>query len=118
MGEPQSLIESGYYARIVTDIRDSALTTVELAGITGVKERQVHHWAAGSHKPGGEVRDRLLEVAYIVDQLREVYAPEGVEIWLHGRNKGLDSQRPIDLLRAGDFTAVLAAVDRLKTGAM
>jgi hypothetical protein len=118
VGEPQSLIESGYYARIVCDIRESALTTIELAEITGVKERQVHHWAAGSHRPTGPTRDRLLEVAYIVEQLQEVYAPEGVDIWLHGRNRSLGAERPIDLLRAGEFTRVLAAVDRLKTGAM
>jgi uncharacterized protein (DUF2384 family) len=114
----RSLLESGLYARIVEDVRENGLTAVELAEITGVRERQVQHWSAGSHRPQGEARERLLEVAYIVDQLKEVYKPEGVEIWLHGRNRSLGGQRPIDLLQAGDFQTVLSAVERLKTGAM
>jgi Protein of unknown function (DUF2384) len=114
----RSLMDSGGYARIVEDIRETALTSAEIAEITGVKERQVHHWASGAHRPQGIKRDRLLDVAYIVDQLKDVYTPEGVDIWLHGRNESLGGQRPIDLLRAGDFQTVLYAVERLKTGAM
>lgn len=114
----QTVMESGYYARIIKELRETALTTAELAEIAGVRDRQVHHWAAGTHRPKGEKRDRLLETAYIVEQLADVYKPEGVDIWLHGRNKSLGGERPIDLLRARNFTAVLNAVERLKTGAM
>jgi putative toxin-antitoxin system antitoxin component (TIGR02293 family) len=113
-----SLMESGYYARIIEDLRETALTAAELAAITGVKERQVQHWAAGSHRPAGTKRDRLLELAYIVDRLRDVYRPEGIDIWLHGRNRGLGGQRPIDLLESGEFGKVLNAIERLETGAM
>jgi transcriptional regulator with XRE-family HTH domain len=106
------------YQRIVNDIRNTGLTAAELATIVGVRERQVQHWASGGHKPQGEARDRLLEVAYVVDQLKEVYLAEGVEIWLHGRNRELEGERPIDLLRNGHFKPVLAAIERLKVGAM
>jgi DNA-binding transcriptional regulator YiaG len=116
--ESSTLMGSGYYARIIRDLRETALTTTELAEIAGVKDRQVQHWAAGTHRPTGPKRDRLLEVAYIVDQLKGVYKPEGVDIWLHGRNRDLNGNRPIDLLREGDFAAVLNAVERLTTGAM
>jgi len=50
--------------------------------------------------------------------LEEVYTPEGIDIWLHGRNRSLGGQRPIDLLRENDFDTVLDAIDRLRTGAM
>jgi DNA-binding transcriptional regulator YiaG len=116
--QPQSLLESGYYARIIRDLRETALTTTEIGAITRVKERQVQNWAAGSNKPNAPARDRLLEVAYIVGELRNVYAPEGIDIWIHGRNKSLGGQRPIDLLINGDFPTVLNAVERLTTGAM
>jgi hypothetical protein len=105
------------YARIVEDVR-SALTVAEMAMITGVAERQVYNWAAGSSRPAGLNRDRLLELHYIVDELREVYTPEGIDVWLHGRNRGLKGQRPIDLLVSGKFEEVLTAVERLRTGAM
>lgn len=106
------------YAHIVEDLRQSAVTTDELASIAGVHRRQVQNWAAGRNKPQGENRDHLLELHYLVKRLRDVYQPEGVEIWLHGRNRDLGAQRPLDLLRAGEFEAVLSAVERLIDGTM
>jgi DNA-binding transcriptional regulator YiaG len=114
----QALAESGLYARLVDDLRTAVLTNAELAEITGVKTRQVQHWASGAHRPQGEAKDRLLELHYIVERLQEIYKPEGVDIWIHGRNRELDGQKPIDLLVAGEFERVLAAVERLASGAM
>lgn len=118
MGASHGLAESAVYARIVQDIRAASLTTAELADITGVRERQVHNWVSGANRPSGATRDRLLEVNYIVGELRDVYTPEGIDVWLHGRNRALDGQRPIDLLREGRFEEVLQAVERLTTGVM
>lgn len=116
MSRSQGLAEV-LYSRIVSDIRDASLTSSELAAITGVRERQVQNWAAGTSRPGGASRDRLLEVKYIVDLLKEVYTPEGIDIWVHARNRSLDGHRPIDLLKAGEFREVLNAVERLTAGA-
>jgi hypothetical protein len=118
VGASQGLAESGLYARIVQDVRAASVTTAELAEITGVRERQVQNWVSGANRPTGPTRDRLLEVHYIVEQLLGVYSPEGIDIWLHCRNRTLDGQRPIDLLREGQFEDVLHAVERLATGAM
>lgn len=106
------------YARLVEDIRAASITSSEIAEITRVKERQVHNWASGQNRPVGETRDRLLEIHYLVTLLREVYTPEGVEVWLHGRNRTLRGQKPIEMLREGSFTEVLDAVERLQVGAM
>lgn len=118
MSRSHALAESGLYARLVDDMRDAVLTNAELAEITGVKTRQVQHWASGAHRPQGAAKDKLLELHYIIERLREVYTPEGADIWLHGRNRGLDGEKPIDLLRAGEFERVLAAIERLASGAM
>lgn len=114
----QALAEAGLYARLVDDLRVTALTNAEVAAITGVKVRQVQHWASGAHRPQGEAKDRLLELHYIVERLRDVYKPEGIDIWIHARNRGLSGEKPIDLLAAGRFEQVLAAVERLAAGAM
>jgi hypothetical protein len=114
----QALLHSGLYARLVDDLHEGVLTNAEVAEITGVKVRQVQHWASGAHRPQGESRDRLLELHYIVERLREVYKPEGADIWVHGRNRSLGGAKPIDLLREGEFARVLAAVERLASGAM
>jgi hypothetical protein len=106
------------YPSLVQELRAVGVPSADIAKATGVKERQVQHWAAGSSKPRDETRDRLVDVHYIARQLGEVYAPEGVEIWLHARNRWLDGARPIDLLEAGDFQPVIHAVDRLISGAM
>lgn len=56
--------------------------------------------------------------AYVIERLRDVYKTEGVDIWIHGRNRDLGGERPIDLLGRGDFAKVLNAVERLETGAI
>lgn len=109
---------TGLYAHLVDDLRGGVLTNAELAQITGVKARQVQHWAAGTHRPQGEAKDRLLELHYILERLRDVYTAEGTDIWIHGRNRDLGGEKPIDLLSAGQFERVLTAVERLSAGAM
>ncbi len=106
------------YPKVVAQLRAGALSTAEIGRLTGVTERQVQRWASGTSRPEGDSRTRLLEVKYVVDQLREVYTEDGVEVWLHGRNRSLGHQRPIDLLQAGSFDLVLEAIERLTTGAM
>ena len=114
----EQLAKSGLYAKLVGDLREGVLTNAELAEITGVKTRQVQHWASGAHRPVGEAKDRLLELHYIVERLRDIYTAEGTDIWLHGRNRTLNSEKPIDLLTAGKFKEVLSAIERLASGAM
>lgn len=103
------------YSRIVTGLRE-AVGTDDLARVIGVHSRQVQNWAAGRNRPQGENRDQLLGVHYLVQRVRDVYQPEGVEIWLRARNRDFGGQRPIDLLAAGEYERVLAAVERLADG--
>lgn len=111
--------EAGYtYPMVVDQIRSAGLTLAEIASVTGVRERQVQNWSAGSSRPRDISRDRLVDVHYLVQQLAEVYKPEGVDIWLHARNRSLEGERPIDMLAQGEFKPVLAAVDRLRAGGM
>jgi transcriptional regulator with XRE-family HTH domain len=105
------------YPLVVEQIRAAGLTLAEIAAATGVSERQVQHWSAGSSRPREASRDRLVDIHYLAQELVDVYRPEGVEIWLHARNRSLGGDRPIDLLARGEFQAVLAAVERLKAGA-
>jgi hypothetical protein len=103
------------YSRIVSDLRE-IVSTDELAKVIGIHSRQVQNWAAGRNRPQGDNRDYLLGVHYLVRRLRDVYRPEGVEIWLHSRNREFGGERPLDLLAAGEYERVLAAVERLADG--
>jgi uncharacterized protein (DUF2384 family) len=108
----------GLYPRIVVDLRDGGLSGADVARVIGVAERQVRNWASGANTPRGRHRDRLLELHYVTQQLRDVYSREGSEIWLHGRKRSLAGRRPIDLLAKGAFQEVLDAVERLNAGAV
>ncbi len=103
------------YSRIVSDLRET-ISTDELARVIGIHPRQIQNWVAGRNRPQGENRDQLLGVYYLVQRLRDVYRPEGIEIWLHSRNREFDGRRPLDLLSVGEYERVLAAVERLADG--
>lgn len=111
--EPAS--DSPVYSHVVADAR-RALTLVEIGNIVGAGERAVQKWAAGSARPDGAKRDRLLELQYVIEELSDVYKPEGVEIWLHAPQRLLQGQRPLDALKAGEFESVLRLVQRLAGG--
>lgn len=114
----QSATEAGgspLYRHVVADAR-RALSLVEIGQITGVGDRAVQNWARGTSRPEGVSRERLLELKYVIEQLTDVYTDEGVEIWLHARQRALGGQRPLDLLREGRFEEILIEAERLAGG--
>jgi uncharacterized protein (DUF2384 family) len=104
------------YPRVVELLRANGLQLAEIGRVTGVQLRQVQHWLAGTSRPASDKQSRLLDLHYIVEQLSDVYRPEGVDIWLHGRNRVLGGRRPIELLEAGDFEAVIHLVEQMTHG--
>jgi transcriptional regulator with XRE-family HTH domain len=106
------------YARIVNEVRESGLSTADIARLVGVAERQVRNWTSGGNTPSGRNRDRLLELHYVTQALRDLYTHEGAEIWLHGRKRSLDGRRPIDMLADGAYEEVLDAIESKRAGAM
>jgi hypothetical protein len=103
------------YTRVVADAR-RALSTAEIGGIARVTERSVQNWATGKSTPEGGARDRLLELKFVVEELSDVFEDEGIEIWLRSRQRALDGETPLDLMRKGEFQKVLDAVERLAGG--
>lgn len=106
---------SPVYTRVVADAR-RGLTVAEIGDVTKVSERSVQNWAAGRNTPEGKSRDLLLELKYVIDGIADVYEDEGIEIWLHSRQRMLGGQTPLELMRDGRFEEVLDAVDRLAGG--
>jgi transcriptional regulator with XRE-family HTH domain len=103
--------------RIVEQVTGSGISQQELSAAVGASVRSVQNWASGSAAPRGASRERLLDVQFIVEELQSVFTVEGVEIWLHARNRNLGSARPIDLLTSGEVDRVLEEAQRL-SGAM
>ena len=78
----------------------------------------MRNWTSGGNTPSGRNRDRLLELHYVTQALRDIYTREGAEIWLHGRKRSLAGRRPVDMLADDSYEEVLDAVERLHAGAM
>jgi transcriptional regulator with XRE-family HTH domain len=105
------------YLGIVEQVTGSGISQQELSAAVGASVRSVQNWASGSAAPRGASRERLLDVQFIIEELQSVFTLEGVEIWLHARNRNLGSARPIDLLTSGEVDRVLEEAQRL-SGAM
>jgi len=103
------------YTRVVADAR-RAMTVSEISGVTKVSERSVQNWASGNARPEGNAREKLLELKYVIEGLSEVFEDEGIEIWLHSRQRWLGGQTPLQLLNEGRFNEVLEVIDRLAGG--
>ena len=95
------------YMQVVDDVTRSGVTQAELASAVGAAARTVYNWASGHNAPRGQAAERLLDIHAIVDLLSDAYTYEGIDIWLHSRNRNLDMQRPIELLKEGEVDQVL-----------
>ena len=104
------------YLRVVRKVADAGLSQEEIANAVGASLRTVQGWAAGSSTPKGLKAQRLLDLKYLVEELGDAYTEEGIQIWLHARNRNLEGRRPIELLAEGQADAVMAEVDRITGG--
>lgn len=95
------------YMRVIEDVTRSGITQVELAKAVGAGARSVQNWASGQNSPRGRSVTKLLDLHTIVSLLGDSYTEEGIDIWLHARNRNLDMQRPVDLLVEGRIDEVL-----------
>ncbi|BBZ51691.1 hypothetical protein MHEI_34080 [Mycobacterium heidelbergense] len=98
------------YMRVVDEVTRSGITQAELAKAVGAGARSVQNWASGHNAPRGKAAERLLDIRTIVELLGDSYTDEGIDIWLHSRNRNLNMRRPIDLLTEGQVDQVLDQV--------
>ena len=54
------------------------MSAADIADIVGVRERQVHHWVAGTHEAQGAAEPRLYELHYIVEFLKLLMPVEAI----------------------------------------
>lgn len=95
------------YMRVVEEVTKAGITQAELAKAVGSGPRAVQNWASGQNTPRGQAVKRLLDVRTVVELLSDSYTDEGIDIWLHARNRNLDMRRPIDLIVEGDVEKVI-----------
>jgi transcriptional regulator with XRE-family HTH domain len=95
------------YMRVVEEVTTAGITQAELAKAVGSGPRAVQNWASGQNTPRGEAVKRLLDVRTVVQLLSDSYTAEGIDIWLHARNRKLDMRRPMDLIIDGQIEKII-----------
>jgi transcriptional regulator with XRE-family HTH domain len=88
----------------------------QLAEALGVDRAQVARWREGRTTPGVEAAARLVGLDTVVELLSGYLEPDSVPRWLQGVNAHLDNRRPVDLLREGRLSPVIAAIEAMKSG--
>jgi hypothetical protein len=89
----------------------------QVAQALGVDRSQVTRWRVGRTVPGSDVADRLVGLDTVVELLTGYLEPGSILKWLRGVNAHLDNRRPVDLIRQGSLSEVIAAIEAMKRGA-
>jgi len=115
MAETAELLERAIEApEIVRALKPYGVTQSEIAAATGVSDRAVRGWRSSRIRP--ERYDRLSDLREIVLVLSESLTPRGVGQWLHARNRLLDGDRPVELLKLGKVEEVRSAAAAFAEG--
>ncbi len=86
-----------------------------LADALGVSPAQVSRWLRGQ---GIDERntERIEVLEVVMAQLLRLFEPDAAEAFLYGVNAHLGNRRPIDMIRMGRMTDVLAAIRAARAG--
>lgn len=88
----------------------------ELAELIGVHRSNVVRWKQGE-SAASENLELLLALDVAVSLLSGFLAPAAIRTWLHGVNAHLGNRRPLDVLKHGRLSEVVAAIEAEKQGA-
>lgn len=92
--------------RVVQNLRSLGLTERDVATATSAAPRTVRRWAGGQVRPQERHAERIDDLREITELLETMLNADGIKQWLRRRNAYLNSERPIDRIRQGDFDAV------------
>jgi len=84
-----------------------------LSSLLKVDRSSVSRWERGTFEPRGT--ERIDALLLVLNKLSRVYMPEVASQWLEGINTYVGNQRPIDLIRRGRFSEVMAALEQADT---
>jgi hypothetical protein len=107
---------AGYAAVRLRSARRAFGSDARVAEALGVDRAQVTRWREGRTVPGPENADRIVGLDTVVELLSGHLDAASLPKWLLGINAHLGNRRPVDLLREGSLSPVIAAIEALKAG--
>ena len=108
--------EQSFYALRLESARRAFPSDAQVAEALGVDRAQVKRWYEGTTVPGPENVDRIVGLDAVVELLSGHLEPSSISKWLNGFNAHLGDRRPVDVLRQGSLSEVIAAIEALKSG--
>jgi len=96
-----------------------ARTSIDAAGVARILDKDpktVVRWLREDTVPHWATREVLLALDVVLERLAEIIEPTAAEEWLFTPVPALNYERPVDLVRAGDYRRVLALIDALGEG--
>jgi len=100
----------------LNSVRRAFATDAELADVLGVDRAQPSRWRAGQ-APDPHNREKLVALDTVIELLSTYLSPTSIPKWLNGVNAHLGNRRPLEVLRNGHLSEVIAAIESEKSGA-
>lgn len=94
--------------------RRGGLSDRVIADATGAAPSTVRSWLRKRSKPTGDRATRVVELSAIVDRLAKVMRPEYIPVWMTKPLEALDDEKPVDVIRRGDYRRVAALISELE----
>jgi len=81
---------------------------------TGAAPSTVRGWLRKRSQPTGDRATRVAELSAIVDRLARVMDSEYIPVWMTKPLEVLDDEKPLDLIRRGEYRRVAALISELE----
>jgi putative toxin-antitoxin system antitoxin component (TIGR02293 family) len=117
MRSPEVPLDIGLGGPLTKLQNDLGLDERGLALALGVDKRTLSRWINGSNYPQTEARKRLQELVALHYALALMWSDmDAARDWLHRPSPFLGQTEPIELVRAGRFDRVEAALEAINSG--
>ncbi|MDQ3696739.1 MAG: hypothetical protein M3373_01755 [Gemmatimonadota bacterium] len=100
----------------VETVRTAFDSDAALAETLGVDRSRVSRWLGGEI-PDPENEEQLIGLDTVISLLHGFLEDASIPKWLRGVNAHLGERRPLDVVRAGRLSEVIAAIEAEKSGA-
>lgn len=101
---------------LVRMLNDDIVDANDVARALGTSLRTVGRWQANEVAPRRESEERLLELKAVVDLVHKHLRSGPARLWLRSPNPDLDYEKPIEVIAAGEYRRVIAAVLAMAEG--
>ena len=89
----------------------------EIAKLLRLAPETISRWKSGKSEPQHETLRRLLELEFILNEIREFYGPAEARMWIFAPHRLLRGKTPADKIQAGEVDEVIRVIEQLRTGA-